>query len=503
MIKHTVTDSFTYLSSQTLFHAIPEAMLLIDDAGHVMLSNPVAQNLFGYVENELRGMKVEQLMPSRYQEHHQHYREVYFSKPRKRAMGNGRDLVILNRSGQELKVDIALSPIVMEKGLYVLVTLTVIDRRRQAEKALLASEERLWLAKQAAALGVLDFDFKHNMVHCDERMHELWGSSPDEIMTHEKFLAAIHPSDRAIHQAAFNSAINSAGNGEYHAEFRIINPVDGTERWVVIAGQVHFESARASRLVGTVRDITKRKTLEKELQIHRAETEILFKQQIAIHTASAIAHELNQPLTAISAYSEVVLCAMEGGTFNTNEVKHALENCVKQTQRAGHRLHELVTFLQKGEMVTEELNLNAVVMDALKIVHSDGYSDFHQILQLEPNLPVVLANRLHIQKTLVNLLRNAVESMRAANVSLPAITIAVKTLKEKNLVIVSVLDTGPGIDQEIVSYIFDSFFTTKKTGIGMGLSISRALIEANGGQLWVDPDVSNGATFHFTLPFAS
>jgi signal transduction histidine kinase len=93
--------------------------------------------------------------------------------------------------------------------------------------------------------------------------------------------------------------------------------------------------------------------------------------------------------------------------------------------------------------------------------------------------------------------------MRAVNVSLPAITIAVKTLKEKNLVIVSVLDTGPGIDQEIVSYIFDSFFTTKQTGIGMGLSISRALIEANGGQLWVDQDVSNGTTFHFTLPFAS
>jgi signal transduction histidine kinase len=93
--------------------------------------------------------------------------------------------------------------------------------------------------------------------------------------------------------------------------------------------------------------------------------------------------------------------------------------------------------------------------------------------------------------------------MRAANVSSPAITIVISILNEKNLAMVSVFNTGPGIDQEIVRYIFDPFFTTKPTGIGMGLSISRALIEANGGQLWLDPDTKEGVKFNFTLPFAS
>lgn len=496
-------DSFTDPSFQTLLNAVSDAILLIDDSGRVVLTNSAAQHLFGYTDRELCGLEVEEFIPFHYREHYQRYREAYLSKPHKRAMANGRALTILNRDKQELKVDLRLSPLAALGRLYILITLNVTDRRHQAEVALQVSEERLWLAKQASGLGVFDFDLEYNVMHSDERMRELWGCRSDEEMTYERYLCAIHAKDRATHQAAFDKAIDPAGDGIYQIEIRVTNPLDEIERWILIIGQVHFEIGRAIRLVGLVQDISKRKMLEKELQMQRAETEVLFKQQIAIHTASAIAHELNQPLTAISAYSEVALRAMESGAFNTNEVKRALEGCVKQSQHAGHRLHELVDFLQKGEIVTEKLNLNEVVMDALRIARNDGYSDFHQVLQLEPNLPAVLANRLHIQKTLVNLVRNAVESMRTANVSLSAITITVKTLKEKNLAMVSIVDTGPGIDQEIVRYIFDPFFTTKPTGIGMGLSISRALIEANGGQLWVDPDTKNGTKFHFTLPFAS
>lgn len=496
-------DSFTGLNFQTLLNAVSDAILLIDDSGHVVLINSAAQQLFGYADHELCGLEFEEVISPHYRDLYRHYRKVHLGKPWKRVMGNDSTLTVLNRDKQELKVNIGLNPLTAHNRLYILITLTLTDRRRHAEVALKASEERLWLAKQAAALGVLDFDFEHNVIHLDKQMRELWGCGNDEIMTHDKFLRAIHPKDYASHQTALEKAIDPTGDGEYHAEFRVINPADGSERWIIIAGQVHFVIGRASRLVGMARDITKRKTLEKELQMQRAETEVLFKQQVAIHTASAIAHELNQPLTAISAYSEVALRAMENNTFSTNDVKRVLESCFKQSQHAGQRLHELVAFLQKGEVVTEKLNLNEVVMDALKIARSDGYNDFHLVLQLEPDLPAVLANRLHIQKTLVNLLKNAVESMRAANISNSAVTIIVKTLKEKNLAMVSVLDNGPGIDQEIARYIFDPFFTTKPTGIGMGLSISRALIEANGGQLWVDPDARDGAIFNFTLPFAS
>ena len=162
--------------------------------------------------------------------------------------------------------------------------------------------------------------------------------------------------------------------------------------------------------------------------------------------------------------------------------------------------------------MTEQFNLNDIVRTALNIAKGDGYKEFHPILELEQNMPAVLGNRIQVQKVLVNLLRNAVEAMRGVGAPSAAITVTVRTNKDLNMGHVTVQDSGPGISQEMVKRIFEPFFTTKPTGIGMGLAISRALIEANGGQLWLEPyalksnsetGAKTGAAFHFTLPFAS
>lgn len=158
--------------------------------------------------------------------------------------------------------------------------------------------------------------------------------------------------------------------------------------------------------------------------------------------------------------------------------------------------------VQAGELIAEKLDINDAVKDALNIARRDGYKEFIQKLQLEQNMPAVLANRIHIQKVLVNLLKNAVEAMRTTSAHNPAITISVRNNKEMNMAHVTVQDTGYGLDNETAKRIFEPFFTTKPTGIGMGLSVSRALVEANGGQLWLEARKKPGATFHFTLPFA-
>ena len=166
------------------------------------------------------------------------------------------------------------------------------------------------------------------------------------------------------------------------------------------------------------------------------------------------------------------------------------------------QLHELLAFLQAGDIVVAPIDLNALVKDALNIARSDGYKEFQPALELEQNLPQVLANRIQIQKVLVNLIRNAVEAMRSIGTNNSTITVTVRTNKNLNMGHVSVQDSGPGIPAEAVKRMFEPFFTTKPTGIGMGLAISRALVESNGGQLWLEPNVESGAIFHFTLPFA-
>ncbi len=503
-----MSDLLKGLNFQLLFDAAVDAMLLVDDKGMIIFANNPAQEMFGYTKEQLCELNVDALMPPRYAHHHQQHRQAYTQSPEKRAMGSGRPLVAMRKNGEEIQVDIGLSPIETDQQRYTLVTIYEAERRKQAEESFKTSEERLQLAKDAAGLGVFDFDSNQNVLHWDEKMRELWGAeSEDSIIPNKRFITAIHPDDRAARQASLEVAINPKGNGEYSAEYRVINPATQVERWVSAIGRMHFEDGVATRLVGVARDITEQKLLEKKLQEQRAETESISQQMVAAHTASAIAHELNQPLAAISAYSEVALHALQTNTHYSDNLKRALEGCVEQAQRAGGSLHELLAFLQKGDLIVARFDLNDAVKEALNIARGSGYVEFHPLLQLEENMPEVIGNKIQVQKILVNLLRNAVEAMRGARLKSSAIKVEVRTNAASNMAHVSVQDNGPGLEAEIAKRIFEPFFTTKTSGIGMGLAISRALTEANGGQLWLEPNTETGtnigATFHFTLPFAT
>lgn len=493
------------LNAQAIFEAAAEAMLVVDDRGRVAYANPAALQLLECTADVIDGLQVESLVPAHLRDVHQKYREAFLNKPEKRAMGNGAALIALSCSGKELAVDISLSPLSILENKYILVTFYLDGHRREAELALRASEERLQLAKQSAGLGVFDFDSRHQLLNWDERMQELWGIGSPHDVSYEDFLSVIHPDDRATRLAAIVQASDPAGNGEYRDEFRITNALNHAEYWIASMGKMHFDDNHAVRLVGIVQDITEHKNLERVLQRQRDETQDAFKQQVAASTASAIAHELNQPLAAISAYSEVALHALNDENTPLETLKRALEGCVTQAQRAGTSLHELLAFLHVGKVAATPFDLNLLVKDALNIAKADGYKEFQSQLQLEPNMPYVLANRLQVQKVLVNLLRNAVEAMRSAGIPTVDIAVTVQTNQQLNMAHVTVEDSGPGISQDIIKRIFEPFFTTKPSGIGMGLAISRALIESSGGQLWLAPNTgtNNGATFHFTLPFAT
>lgn len=506
------------LSFQTLFDAVADAMLLISDSGKITEANSAALSLLGYSAQEMIGLKVEALVPKHYQTQHRKNRTNFIQNPEKRPMGSGNELSVLTKSGQELEVDIGLSPINYQEKPYTLVTFYTVAKRKSIEQALRISEERLRLAKKAAGLIAFDFDLDADaqlkMRDENDQLLTHWGIDPDKTeqshagknqteQSDSVVAFVIHPEDRLLRESAIHQAINPAGNGEFNIEYRIINRFNGDLRWISAIGRAHFLGGSATRLLGVTRDITEQKMLEKKLQEQHAETETLFAKEVATQTASAIAHEINQPLTAISAYSEVALHALKQKVIDSASLKRALEGCVTQAQRAGSSLHELLSFLHKGDMIREQLDINHAVKEALVIAKSYGYSDFAPVLQLESNTKPVLGNKTQVLKILVNLLRNAVEAMREAEIASSEISITVRTNANINMAHVTVQDVGPGLSDEIAKHIFEPFFTTKAKGIGMGLAISRTLAEANGGQLWLDPDVRVGATFHFTLPFAS
>jgi two-component system sensor kinase FixL len=497
-----LTNLFESLSCQILCDASADAILFADAAGRIVYANQVALSLLEYSAEQIQGLDIEALMPARHRSAHLEHREAFNKNPEKRTMGNGRNLVVLTQSGQELSVDIALSPLTIKQQLFTMMTLQTSMQRQQVEQALHTSEERLRLAKQAAGLGIFDFDPQQNIIYWDENMCAFWGEAPSESISYEKFIAAIHIHDMNARQNAFERAANPMGSGEYKVEYRVVNARDGSVRWIATVGRMHFEHGQMTRLIGVAHDVTEQRAYQDKLQKQRAETEAVFKQQVAARTVSAIAHELNQPLAALSAYSEVAMHALQIEAYDADKLKRALKGCVEQAHRAGQSLHELLAFLLKGEVVTEKLDINHLIKEAMDIVQSDGYGEFKALLKLEPDMPPVLGNKVQIQKVLVNLFRNAVEAMRSVGIAYADIHITARTDKEMCMAHICVEDTGPGLDAQTAQRIFEPFFTTKSTGIGMGLVISRALIEANGGQLWFEPNTKVGATFHFTLPFA-
>ncbi|MBB1073792.1 PAS domain-containing protein [Rhodoferax sp. 4810] len=416
------------------------------------------------------------------------------------------EIDLKGQDGSVTTVRVSCTVIQTTVGLQgVRLSLSDITDLKQALAELQTREDRLQLAKAASGLGLFDDNLSGGDHMVDGRFREIWGFGPIESVSFQQVVTGLHPDDRHGMQAALARAVNPRGNGTFLAQYRVINRVSGAVHHVSATGRVYFKDGVAVRIIGTVKDVTDHVQLEGEVRTRRHAMELLAHQQIASQTAAAIAHEINQPLISVSAYSEAALRMLHEGVQQPQKLTRALEGAVQQAQRAGRALHELLDFLHKGETATESLDLNQVVSEAMALAEEGSCCSYPLVLEPDPDLPPVQINRLQIQKVVVNLLQNACEAMRAAGMPKESIRIkvTVRHMSDIPMAQVSVYDSGPGFSQESAKRAFDPFFTTKTNGIGLGLAISRALIEANGGQLWVDPAPGPGAALHFSVPFSS
>lgn len=251
-------------------------------------------------------------------------------------------------------------------------------------------------------------------------------------------------------------------------------------------------------------DITERRNLEKESLERRKELNELQKLQVAAQTASAIAHELNQPLLAIASYSRAALMMLKSEAPDFNEICSAIEGSERQVRRAEESIREMFEFLNSNEFPMENFDLIQEIVVILEDARKEHELSFQSSLRVEGKLPSVRANRTHVQKALFNLLHNGIEAaLQESRVPSPIITMTVGKAEGRERAHITVQDNGPGFSPEDAAHLFEPFYTTKGDGFGMGLTISRSLIEMNGGELWVAPQEGPGAVFHLTLPFAA
>lgn len=466
---------------------------MIDDHGRILAANDAYARRSGYTQEELQGMSITVLEAAETPEEVERHLGAVLQKG-----GDRFETWHRTRHGERWPVEVTASYWPAAGRLFAF--LRDISERRQAAVALQESEARFRATFEQAAVGIAHVSLDGRWLRVNRKLCDILGYSQEEFLS-MRFLDITHPDDMESGRTQLQRML-SGGNPTVTLEKRYIHK-DGSTVWAnVTISTARDPDGSPAYFIGVIEDISERKRTDAAMQALYAEMEQLTRFQIANQTAAAFAHELNQPLNAVASYAEAALRLLRGGNPRPDRLLHAIESSSQQAQRAGRVVREFLAFMSQSEVPTEPVDLNRVVHTVLARVETDGFNVATFRLELDPYLPPVRANRLQVEKVLINLVENSIEAMHSAGIGIHTITVTVRTSTDEAMAQATVTDCGPGIDQHTIHRVFDPFFSTKPKGLGMGLSISRAIIESYGGQLWVDSQPGVGASFHFTLPFA-
>lgn len=372
-----------------------------------------------------------------------------------------------------------------------------LARAAQVGRDLEESERRLELAAEVARLGVWIRDLVRNEIWASEKWRSLFGLSKSGPLDLNLIIQRIHPDDRdGFGEIAANSLEEAHS---YEMEYRVVLP-DGQTRWIASRGHVEFDAGKPVRVLGLSMDITQRKLAELEAQQQRAELAHLSRVTMLGELSGSMAHELNQPLTAILSNAQAAKRFLAQDNVDIKEVSDILTDIVDQDHRAGEVIRRLRLLLKEGEVQQLPIDVNEVIQEGFRLIRNDLLNkDVAIVERLTHSLPPVCGDRVQLQQVLLNLVMNACDAM-IDNKSTDR-QVAVSTeLFNGEVVQIAVSDLGSGIDAEKLEHVFEPFFTTKSHGLGLGLSVCRTIIRAHGGRLWASNNPKRGATLYFTLP---
>ncbi len=309
----------------------------------------------------------------------------------------------------------------------------------------------------------------------------------------------LHPDDRERVLKAWRESVMTGTPYEQEERHR---GADGEYRWFLALGvPLRDSKGRIARWYGTNTDITERKRAEAALQEAHANLARVTRVVAMGELAAAIAHEINQPLTAIVTNANFSLRELAGGGTNLEKLREAIAEIVADATRASAVISRIRTLLMKGAPDRTELDINEVIQETVVLVRDEVRRNRVSLqTDLADDLPRLLGDRVQLQQVLINLIMNGIDAMRSLTDSPRKLLI--KSAKSPDAVLVQVQDTGTGLDPQNMERIFEPFFTTKPQGTGMGLAISRSVVESHGGRLWATGAPACGAIFQFTLPRA-
>jgi PAS domain S-box-containing protein len=415
----------------------------------------------------------------------------------------GHDLIerIVRPDGQLRYVRAVAVPVV-EKGAFKGFVGTTMD---VTEHELLMRELRrqqayLAEAQSLAHIGSWGCNFLTGQnFHLSDETIRMHGFDPSEgTSPFERLFTTVHPDDQPTVRAALDSALRT--RTDYDIEYRICRADDGQIRFLRSLGH-HNPSREVGDYVGTTMDITERKHAEQERErLRQLESDLAHTNRLNMmgELAAALAHEIKQPIAAAVNNAGACLEFLEGEHPDILEAREAASGTIGSARRAAEIIDHIRSLFKKSAPQRALVDVNELIREIALLLQNEIKRHSVTIdLELAENLPEVVGDRVQVQQVLMNLMLNALEATQ----DVPGALKITSQPTDGNQLVISVSDTGLGLPAEKVDEIFDAFFTTKPQGIGMGLAISRSIVESHGGRLWATSNPGRGATFRFTLPY--
>jgi PAS domain S-box-containing protein len=374
-----------------------------------------------------------------------------------------------------------------------------ITERKRAEEAL--EKERSFLRQVIDTDPNFIFakDREGRFTLANEAVADAYGTTVDNLIG--KTDADFNPNQQEVESfRQMDLEVIDTLQERFIPEERITNG-HGRVRWLQTVKRPIIErDGSAKQVLGASTDITQRKKTEIELREQRAELAHVARISTMGELAASLAHELNQPLTAILSNAQAALRFLSSKPSDIEEVREILQDIVKDNSRASEVIRRMRALVKKEDLEFVSLDLAGLIRDVVALVHSDAILQNVKIsLALDDNLATVLGDKVQLQQVVLNLLLNAFDAMKDCSPLEREVKLRAE-LYGASMIRVAVNDRGMGLSVDKLDKIFEPFYTTKGEGLGMGLSICRSIIDAHGGRLWAENNGDRGATFYFTLP---
>jgi PAS domain S-box-containing protein len=376
--------------------------------------------------------------------------------------------------------------------------ITDIDDRKRAEDELKQSEARHRVVVETASDAVISIDESGTIILANPATKRIFGYNPEELIG--KPLMVLMPgSMRKRHDAGFKRYMET---GARHLNWQ------GTEMTALRANgeefpaEVSFGEMTADQgrvFTGFIRDISEKKRAEEQLRNTQEELAGMMRAMTIGQLTASIAHEVNQPLSGIITNAGTCLRMLKSDPPNIDGARETAQRTIRDGNRASEVIARLRTLFSKKEIEVEPLDLNEAAREVIALLSDElERNKVVLILEFSDRLPVINGDRVQLQQVILNLLRNASDAM--SGIEDRPRQMVLRTELEDGHVRLSVQDSGVGFTPEVAGQMFESFYTTKSDGMGVGLSVSRSIIEANHGRLWATANDGLGATFAFSIP---